>query len=135
MAVEPVISQTVRDGPSVLLTWALTPTDQVAKPYLGSHRPWKCVQLYGDFNGATIAIQGTNDPAGLTSSTNYAALTDEDGNFPTGISFTAAGALITRLVSIRENSAYIKPVVTAGLVGASGVVVALVAASPGSRAG
>lgn len=87
---------------SHIVSWAaLTTTDDVGSALEMAGSPDRSVQVIGTFGvGGTCVIQGSND------GTNYATLTDPQGN---ALSFTATG-----LEAVTELTRYIRPRITAG---------------------
>ncbi len=90
------------DGSVRLITWTpLTTTNDT-----GYQAEWatfadRCIQFTGTFGvGGTVKLQGSND------GTNWADLTDPQGN---AISKTAAG-----LEAVTEVTRYVRPFVSAG---------------------
>jgi hypothetical protein len=87
-----------KQGDCVIVTWgALNTNNQTAAavslPYFGD----KSVQIQGsNFDGATIALHGSND------GTNFIVLTDPQGN---NISKTSSA-----IEAVTEHTRYIKPV-------------------------
>ena len=129
VAVQPVVTQ---HGRFTRYAWTLTATDQVAAPHRGllGHRGEKSVDVRGaatadGFNGATVEIHGTLDEA----DTNYKLL----NTVPDTVDLTYTAAA-TRIRPVLPNAMRIKPVVTAGTVGATGVTVVLLVTSALSRA-
>lgn len=75
---------------------------------IGNHSD-KCFQVTGTFGGATVTIQGSNDPLVITTPLSAAAatLTDPLGN-------NATSAASTTMKQILENPRYIRPSVSGG---------------------
>ena len=68
----------------------------------------KTVHIFGVFNGATVTMQGSNDPLVLTTPDTAAAetLVDPQGN--------TIAKLASNMSQILENPLYIRPNVTGG---------------------
>ncbi len=97
----------------VLCTWSnIDSTDDQGDDFDSAAHSDKCVQLTGTFTATTMLIEGSND------GTNYATLTDPQGN---PLSFTAAG-----IEQILENPRYVRPRASASG-GSTDVTVTIVA--------
>lgn len=98
---------------AVRVTWALGPGD-AAESYGGLHEfADRSVQFEGDFDGGTLAMQGSN------SGSTFETLSD-----PTGVAITATAAKLRQVV---EYTAEVKPVATVALGAGAAVTVTLVA--------
>lgn len=92
------VNQT-RDQRAVIVSWTLTDSENGNAPELPFYSD-RSVQVEGDFDTATITIEGSND------GTNYHPLTDPQGN---ALAFTSAG-----IEAISELTRYIRPSSGAG---------------------
>lgn len=121
------------DGFMVLYRWILTSADYIAEPTPPiPHRAEKTVDVHGgagaaEFNGCSVAIQGD---LSLTGAGHFKLLNTIPDT--TDLSFTAAAI---RPFAILPNVSRIKPVVTSGAPGATGIIVELLVTSPISRGG
>lgn len=84
-----------------VVSWAFTGGD-TGVPIEMPGASTRSVQFAGTFNGATVVLEGSND------GTNYATLTDPQGN---AISKTADA-----LEKVEEVTRYVRPRVSAGAV-------------------
>lgn len=84
--------------------WDALTTGDDGQPIDWSEFADRSVQVYGTFGGATVTMQGSNDPG--PTPTNWNTLTDLQGN---ALAFTAAG-----LEMIAEPTCWVRPVVTGG---------------------
>lgn len=123
MAVDATVIQ--NKGPYTLYQWTLTSADSTANPVPApmGHRSEKTVKMFGTvdaagWNTATIQMQGDVELSG----TDFLVVRDEQGN---DAELTGANGLIT----ILQNVSRIKPVVTAGALGATGVTITLLCTS------
>lgn len=128
MAVAPTVSMR---GSYSRYSWTLTSADQIALPTqpIGS-RSDKSIDVHGTstaggFNGATVELHGSLDE--IEAGTYKLLNTVPD---TVTLSFTAAA---TQIFTILPNVLRVKPVVTAGTVGATGVTVVLLITSAQSR--
>lgn len=98
---DPVIADIHSRTDTKLVTWSGLITGDTATPVEMPDWPDMTVQIAGTFNGGTsVSLQGSND------GTNYAALTDPQGN---AITKTAAA-----IESVTEAPRYIKPTIASG---------------------
>ena len=98
-----------------IITWVVTGAGaDDGSPYVSYFRPDKTIQLIGTFSSTTVVIEGSND------GTNWATLTDADGN---ACSFTAPD-----MVFVRESPKFVRPNATGGT---GSITVILVAATMG----
>ena len=96
-------------GYAQFVTWSLLTTGDTGSPWELLSAADKTVQIFGDFGaGATVTLQGSNDPRVLTapSSAVWFSLTDPQAN---AIEKTAAAG-----EAILENPRWIRPSVTGG---------------------
>lgn len=123
MAVAPTITE---QGDYGRYVWVLTSADQIAHPTPPlPGRNEKTIDVRGgagaaEFNGAVVAIQGTLD---LTD-TNFKTLKSVPDTQT--LSFSAA---TDTLYTILPHAVRIKPVITSGTVGATGITIVLVVTS------
>jgi hypothetical protein len=106
-----------------MVTWAGLTTNSNGNPWQRVDFTDKCVQIFGNFgSGATVVIQGSNDPRVITDPANavWTDLTDAQG---TTISKTAAA-----IEQIVDNPRWIRPRVTGGT---SPSITVVIAASKG----
>lgn len=88
-------------GPGThLVTWAGISAGDTCTPLHFVAAADRSVQVTGTFDGASIAIEGSND------NTNYSALSDPQGN---ALSFTTS-----RIESVMEMVRSIRPTITGG---------------------
>ena len=93
-------------------TWVVAgATSDVGTPYTAYLRPDKTIQLIGTFSSTTVLIEGSND------GTNWATLTDADGNL---CSFTSAD-----MVFVREAPQFMRPNASGGTGSITVILVAL----------
>lgn len=85
------------------LRQAIAAGDSVGKPFACPSYPIKSVQIFGEFNGATVTIQGSNVP---TNDPTFWVLNDNAG---TTLSFTSAN-----LKNVRENTYWVRPYMSGG---------------------
>ena len=116
--------QILSAGRATQYKWVLTLADPVALPTppILFHSD-KTVQVFGTqdadgWNTATVAVQGSTDD-----SVGYAACTDPQGN---SLTFTNQNKIET----IQENVKHIRPLVTAGALGATGIIIILTSGGP-----
>lgn len=96
-------------GPVHIVKWEGLTTNDTGEPWRRSDFSDKCVQIFGDFgSGATVTMQGSNDPRVVTSpgSAVWFSLTDPQAN---AIAKTSAAG-----EQILENPVWIRPSVTGG---------------------
>lgn len=115
IAAQPVKLDTRDDV--VMVTWPNFKDGDTATPYETPSRADRSVQMVGDFDGNTIAIQGSNEDDPETGV--FATLTDPQGN---PLTFTAE-----KIESVTELTRWIKPVNTAGAGAAQDVTIILLA--------
>ena len=100
------ISRSVSNVPSALnqawvCTWTPLANGDDGTPFENPGSSDRSVQITGTFGvGGTISLQGSND------GTNWAILTDPQGN---ALTFTAA-----KIEAVSELTRYIRPLVSAG---------------------
>lgn len=104
-------------GESAVITWANLTTGDTGDPVDYRAYTDRAVQVTGTFGGATVTIEGTID------GTNYATLTDPQGN---ALSITAA-----KIEQVAETVVKIRPAVTGG--SGTSVTVSLLAHRGGFR--
>ena len=88
------------NGPSAIVQWTPVTEADTCSPVELVGLPDRSVQIAGTFGSATIVLQGSND------GTNYATLTDPQGN---AISKTAAA-----IEMVAEVARYTKPSTSGG---------------------
>lgn len=99
-----------------IYSWSPLAADAVGRAVDISEFSDKCIHLFGAFNGASVAVYGSNDPQGLVelrdgtlfsvATTKWKLLTDTQGNNISGTT--------EKLKQIMENPIYICVVVTGG---------------------
>ena len=118
MAVDPTVE---RRGSYILYKWVLTSADQTANP----------TTRIGAFSEKSVDLQGVSDAAGWNSSTiQLHGINHPDGTYKllntipdtTDLTFTAAAS---KAFVILPNVLQVKPVVTSGTLGATGVPIYL----------
>lgn len=87
-------------GDGFVVTWSDMADADVGQALAGYGSPDRCVQVAGTFDGATVAVQGSND------GTNWETLRDPLGN---ALTFTAEG-----LRGVLEVPRYVRPEVSGG---------------------
>jgi len=89
-------------------TWAAMGNADVGDWIQIPKDPDKVFQVFGTFGGATVVLQGTNDPNAITtpSSANPITLTDPLGN---NVSFTSAG-----MKQVLEDPIFVRPSTSGG---------------------
>lgn len=89
------------DGSAILITYTgISEADLTPAPFELPEYGNRSVQVAGTFNGGTLTVEGSND------GTNWAALTDPQGN---SLAFTAA-----QIEQIQEITRFVRPRVSAG---------------------
>lgn len=79
----------------------------------------RSVQVFSaDYDSSVVTIQGTNDPAGASSGTNYRTLTNQADS---ALSFAANADVEV----ILQNTHFLKPVITGGT--GTGITIAICA--------
>lgn len=92
-----------------IVKWEGLTTNDTGQPWRRADHSDKCVQIFGDFgSGATVTIQGSNDPRVETDPGNavWFSVTDPQAN---AIAKTAAAG-----EQILENPLWYRPSVTGG---------------------
>lgn len=77
--------------------WLLTSSDQEGEVLSQPGAADRTVHLFGEFDGATVVLEGSNDPTGVSFSTMH----DVAGSI---LSFTGAGIAL-----VAENPLFIRP--------------------------
>jgi len=85
---------------SYMATWSNMTTDDVGEPIQFVGHADRTVQVFGEFGGATVTLEGSLDRV------NWATLNDAQGN---AITITAA-----RIEAVTELVLYTRPSVTGG---------------------
>lgn len=96
-------------GDAQFVTWDSLTTDDTGSPWEITAAADKTAQIFGDFgSGATVTLQGSNDPRVLTDPSNavWFSLTDPQAN---AIAKSAASG-----EAILENPRWIRPSVAGG---------------------
>lgn len=93
------------------VTWTPLTATNTAGTAWQSNSGDRSVQVTGTFDSATVPIQGSND------GTNYATLTDIDGN---ALSFTAAG-----IAQVGAFTKYIRPGAVTGAGGSTSLTITM----------
>jgi hypothetical protein len=125
-----VMPESQRHGTYSRYRWVLTSADQEAMSVAVADRNEKTVQVRGastaaGFNGATLEIQGSLDAV-------EPAVYDLLNTVPDTLDLTFTAQ--SRIYTILPNVLRVKPVVSAGTVGSTGVEVVLLVMSANSRA-
>lgn len=92
------------DSGAMVITWRMFAGD-TARAYQVPLFPTRSVQIDGTPSGATVAIQGTLYPKGVSPET-FVNLSDSSGGTLTGLS--------TGLKGMRDHVVQVKPVLTGG---------------------
>ena len=89
------------DGSAIIFAYnGISESDTSPSPFEAIEWADRSVQVAGTFNAGTLTIEGSND------GTNWAALTDPQGN---ALAITAA-----KIEQLSEITRYVRPRVTAG---------------------
>lgn len=113
---EIAITDESRAGNTDITVWGpLTSANLTGAPKQLFGSADRSVQISGTFNGATVAIHGSNDGV------NYVALRD---NYGDAIAVTSAG-----IISVGDLSLYVKPVIS-GAGGSTSLTITLLTRGP-----
>lgn len=91
---------------SPVIRWTGLLADDDGQWRLLEHYREKCLHVFGEFSGAILTFEGSNEDANVGEPTSPIQLKDQTGNI---IAFTSPG-----ISHVLENPRYVRPKITGG---------------------